>query len=324
MVSLQLFAAVNRRRLTKLLAAGHEASPYDLVYQFSTFESVGVPRRKDLPVIIHPSVHAAGERRWLLREGSANMSADSAMRRQFVASWLALRAWRQGRDARRATGILALGEPFAAEIENDYRVRAGRIRVVRNCIDVDSLDPSDSANSQLVVVGRLAVRKGLEDVVALSHRLGSIDPSLRLRIIGAPSLWSDYRRALESVAIEVTTVEGGRSRAEVFSEVRGSLALLQLSRYEPFGLTVAESLALGVPVIVTAEVGAAVPVANDVKIVVAPGDIDAVCDGVRSLMELRGDERSMLAHRCRREAERLFAPTVVADALEEAWNELLA
>ncbi len=36
-----------------------------------------------------------------------------------------------------------------------------------------------------MVVGRLAVRKGLEDVVALSHHLSRINADLRLRVIGA-------------------------------------------------------------------------------------------------------------------------------------------
>lgn len=324
MVSLQLFAGINRRRLSRRLAAEHEASPYDFVYQFSTFESVGVPRRKNLPVIIHPSVHAAGERRWLLRESSADLSNDGAARRRFVALWLTVRALRQGIDARRATGIVALAEPFADEIVADYSVPRTRIRIVGNCIDVDSLICSEPRSRDVVVVGRIAVRKGLEDVVALSHRLGVVEPALRLRVIGAPSLWSDYSRALDSVERAVTTVEGGRSRDQVFDDIGGALALLQLSRYEPFGLTVAESLALGVPVIVTPAVGAAVHVANDVKIVVQPGDIDALLAAVRSLSELRDDERTLLAHRCRHEAERLFRPAVVADQLEIAFKELLS
>ena len=323
MVSLQLFAGVNRRRLSHRLAAEHDAAPYDFVYQFSTFESVGVPRRKNLPVIIHPSVHAAGERRWLQRE-AVTMSNDGALRRNFVLAWLKVRAVRQGLDARRATGILALGEPFAAEIESDYRVPADRVRIVGNCIDVDSLQVGEPRSKELVVVGRLAARKGLEDATALSHRLREVDSAIRLRIIGAPSLWSDYRRALESADQSVTTIEGGIGRDKVFGEVAGSLALMQLSRYEPFGLTVAEALALGVPVIVTPAVGAAVHVANDVKIVVEPGDIDALVAAVRSLAELRDDERTLLSHRCRHEAERLFSPAVVADQLVRALDELLS
>jgi glycosyltransferase involved in cell wall biosynthesis/GT2 family glycosyltransferase len=324
MISSQLFAAHNRRRLARRLAALHRASPYDLVYQFSTFESFGVPRRRrGLAVIIHPSVHAAGERRWVLREARSRPSDDSALRTAIVAAWLGLRARRQRRDARRATGVLALSSAFAAEVVADYGLDGSRVRVVGNCVDLAAIRWSAPRTRELAVVGRVAVRKGLEDVVALSHRIDRLE-GVRLRVIGAPSLWSDYRRTLRGVDPAVSTVEGGRARAAVLEEVGGALALLQLSRYEPFGLTVAEALALGVPVVVTAAVGAAEALADDVKVVVAPGDIDALVEAVASIAALREDERLLLSHRCRHEAERCFAPAVVADALVRAFDELLS
>ena len=323
MVSSQAFAAANRRRLARRLAAMHRASPYAFVYQFSTFESFGVPRIADLPVLIHPSVHAAGERRWVKREGRRDFSDDGSLRRATVLAWLALRAARQARDARRATGILALSHVFADEIIADYGVDPARVRIVPNCIDVDAMEPAPPSSRNLLVVGRLVVRKGLEDIVALSHRLGEIKGPLQMRIVGSPSLWSDYSRLIRGVDASRATLLGPKSRAEVFEEVSGSLALLQLSRYEPFGLTVAEALGLGVPVIVTPEVGAAEAVADDVKIVARPGDIDALVEAVGDLAALRDDERLLLSHRCRREAERLFSPVVVGDALERAIAELI-
>jgi glycosyltransferase involved in cell wall biosynthesis/GT2 family glycosyltransferase len=323
MMSSQLFAAVNRRRLARRLAGRHDATPYDFVYQFSTFESFGVPRRKDLPVFIHPSVHAKGEQRWVRQEARLGVSDDGVLRTTVVIGWLALRSLRQRRDARRATGILALSRSFGALVQQDYRVDASRVRVVPNCIDLSALTIGESLSRELVVVGRLVVRKGLEDVVALTHRLDAIDGTVRVRIIGAPSLWSDYRRVLRQCVPAFTTIDGPLSRAQVANKLRGSLALLQLSRYEPFGLTVAEALGSGVPVIVTPAVGAAEDVANDVKYVVAPGDLDALAAAVRSMSELRDDERVLLAHRCRHEAERLFAPSVVADRLVDAITELL-
>jgi glycosyltransferase involved in cell wall biosynthesis len=325
MISSQLFAAAARRQLARKLAALHAATPYDFVYQFSTFESFGVPRkRRGLPVLIHPSVHAAGERRWVARERSLSLSNDGALRTSVTITWLALREMRQRRDARRATGILALSPGFAEEISRDYGVDPSKIRVVANCIDLNAVAAVDPSSHDLMVVGRVVVRKGLQDVVALSHELGRIDGRLRLRVVGSPSLWSDYQRVLTTGDPATLVVEGSRSRSEVFREVGGALALLQLSRYEPFGLSVAEALALGVPVIVTSAVGAAQFVASDVKIVVAPGNLDELVAAVATLAELRDDERALLSRRCRVEAERHFSPAVVADELVRAINELLS
>lgn len=324
MVSSQVVAALTRRRLARALVARHERAPYDVVYQFSTFESIGVPRRPDLPVVIHPSVHAAGERRWVRAEAPLHLSDDSRLRVAAVSAWLGLRARRQRRDAQRATGILALSAHFAEAIVADYGVDPDRVRVVPNCVVVDPPEGAVAEPRTVVSVGRLVVRKGLEDVAALSHRLGEVATDLRIDVIGAPSLWSDYRRALAFADPAHLRALGPLARAEVFAHVASALALVQLSRYEPFGLTVAEALALGVPVIVTPEVGAAEEVHPDVKVVVPAGDIDALVAAVGSLAALRSDERALLAARCRRESDRLFAPPVVADRLLAALDDLLS
>ncbi len=88
MISSQLVAALTRRRLARHLTHRHATAPYDVVYQFSTFESFGVPRRRDLPVVIHPSVHAAGERRWVRRERALDLSDDASWRTHLVLAWL--------------------------------------------------------------------------------------------------------------------------------------------------------------------------------------------------------------------------------------------
>ncbi len=318
-VSLQLFAVVARRRLARRLRALHAASPYDFIYQFSTLESFGVPRRGRAPLVIHPSVHAAGELRWLREERSQSFSDDAQWRRALIRAVMTVRARRQRRDARSADGVLALSHTFADQLVADYGLRASKVRVVPNCVNVQSIDFSDAKGQDLIVAGRVAVRKGLEDVAALSHRpIGR-----KILVFGSPSLWSDYSKVLRSGDPECLVLAGSRPRTEVEVAMAQSMALLQLSRYEPFALTVAESLAAGTPVIATSAVGAIEEVARDVVTVVSPCDIDALEHAVEGIAELRDDERALLAHRCRSEAERLFSPERVADQLVQAFAELL-
>jgi glycosyltransferase involved in cell wall biosynthesis len=320
MATHQASAALARRRLAGTLSARHQAVPYDVIYQFSAIESFGVPpaRRGRPPVVIHPSVHAAGELRWMRNERALSDVLEGTWRPALVRAWLRLRAWRQRRDARRADRVLALSAAFAADLVGDYGIDPARVAVVPNCIDVDRFTPSAERGSDpaVVSVGRLVVRKGLEDVVALSHELRDEAEAVEVVVVGAPSLWSDYSGLMAGLEPGVGRAVGRLDRDEVAALVARSLCLVQLSRYEPFGLTVAEALACGVPVVVTRAVGAAEGMPDEVATVVEPGDVAAIAAAVRGLLALAPDERAFLSARCRAEAIARFAPEVVADRLE--------
>ena len=329
MASHQVASALARRRLAATLAARHRAVPYDVIYQCSNIESFGVPsaRRGRPPLVLHPSVHAAGELRWMRNERVLSTGLEGPWRPMLVRAWLVVRAARQRRDARRADRVLAISMAFRRDLVADYGLDPDRVEVVPNCIDLERFKvPSQPAHAPsgapaaVVSVGRLTVRKGLEDVVGLSHALSDLAGDVEVLVVGAPSLWSDYSAMLEDLDDRVGRAVGHLDRDAVASLVARSLCLVQLSRYEPFGLTVAEALACGTPVIVTPAVGAAQGLPADVARVVEPGDVAAVSAAVRELLSLSPDERAFLAARCRTEAER-FAPAVVAERLEAALAE---
>jgi glycosyltransferase involved in cell wall biosynthesis len=191
-----------------------------------------------------------------------------------------------------------------------------RLAIVPNCLDLDRFVPSEQDGvAHVLSVGRLTVRKGLDDVIALSSSLRDLEGRVELDVIGAPSLWSDYSGLLTQLDPGVGRALGRLDRDEVARLLAASRCLLQLSRYEPFGLTVAEALACGVPVVVTAAVGAAEGLPADVARVVEAGDVAGADRVIRELLALEPDERAFLAARCRAEARR-FAPEVVAAALE--------
>ncbi|HEV3212301.1 MAG TPA: glycosyltransferase [Acidimicrobiales bacterium] len=197
MASHQLSAALARRRLAATLAARHHAVPYDVIYQFSNLESFGVPSpgRGRPPVVVHPSVHAAGELRWMREERVLAAGLEGVWQPAAVRAWLVLRALRQRRDARRADRVLAISAAFRRDLVADYGLDPDRVAVVPNCIDLErfaaAARPAD-VPARIVSVGRLTVRKGLEDVIALSSSLRDLAGRAELDVVGAPSLWSDY------------------------------------------------------------------------------------------------------------------------------------
>lgn len=318
MASFQIFQALSRRRLAAVVAAEHEMDPYDVVYQCSSIESFGVPRVRDLPVAIHPSVHAAGELRWLRREAKLAHRCQGWLRSAIVRTWMWARARRQRHDIRRVDEVLALSQSFGTLLSEDYGVLPARVSVVPNCIDPERFVLGGSVPHDgpaiILVLGRVVVRKGIEDVVALSHRLIDLAGLVEIVIVGDGSLWSDYRPLLDDLAPEVSRVIGGVNFDEVAGLLGSARLLLQLSRYEPFGLTVAEALATGVPVIATPAVGSAEGLSSDVVRLVAPGAIDDLETAVREEVA-RGELPQERRLQCRAESLRKYAPSVVADQL---------
>ena len=96
--------------------------------------------------------------------------------------------------------------------------------------------------------------------------------------------------------------------------------LLQLSHYEPFGLTVAEALACGVPVVATTEVGAAQGINPHVAEIVPVGDVAAIVAALRARVGNRDAGRSALPALARAEALRTASAAAVGPVLVNALS----
>jgi glycosyltransferase involved in cell wall biosynthesis len=314
--------AWERRRLAELLLRNHRREPYDVVYQFSTIELFGI--RKHLrnlpPVVLHPEVHAAGELRWLRREQHLASMCEPAWRRLLISGVQAIRARRQQRDIRVVQRVAMISRRFGEELATDYGVRRENLSLVRNPVDLDELHPRSRTQPELplriVFVGRISVRKGVELVVEMSNRLTDLRDRISLEIVGAETLWSDYRPLLAGLDTRIARYHGYMDRHTLVKVVADSDLLIHPAKYEPFGLTVAEALALGVPVIATSAVGATEDVSPDCCVSVPVDDPDALESAIRLTVGrlLAGERREMAAH-ARAEAERLFEATTVTRSL---------
>lgn len=320
-----------QRRLVRQLLEADGREPYDIVYQFSQFESPWskwVARRLP-PVVVHPEVHAAGELRSHRRESELSRRCEPLQKRIAVRGVLTTRALLQRRGTGTVDAFVAPSTVFARDIERDYHIEAGRVHVVPNPVDLDRFSPlattSNTASTlDLVYVSRIAVRKGVELIVALSQHLNDLAGTVRLRVVGDKAMFSDYRALLEDLNPALATYEGGLSSLELAHLYRTSDALLQPSHYEPFALTVGEALASGLPVVASDRVGATEGVDRRVCRVFPSGDIDAFEAAARGLLDdLRAGGRIALRDIARSEAERLFAPDVVARQLVDVFRAVL-
>jgi glycosyltransferase involved in cell wall biosynthesis len=175
----------------------------------------------------------------------------------------------------------------------------------------------------VLVLGRIAVRKGVEDVVAVARTLLARGVNVRLRIVGGASQWSDYRKLLEDLPSENAVYAGPVPASRIPAELAHSDILLQPSKYEPFGLTVAEALAAGLPVVASSEVGAIEGVDRSVVAEFAPGDVAGMATAITTMLDRLETSPSEMRSLARAEAERLFAPEVVCGRISRTLEQLV-
>lgn len=321
-------------KLVETLVNRHKAKPYDLVYQFSHIELHALKQyKKQLPpIILHPSVHAAGELKWHRKETHLSKLSEPYFKRTAVRLLLIVRAIVQKRHIKEADYMLSLSRDFADEVSKDYRLQPSKVSyIVPNPIDIERYSPKPGVGKYgsddritFLFVSRIAVRKGVEMMVELSHRLTDLSDKVRILIVGNHSLWSDYRGLLSQMNTEVATYMGQLSGGEMDNLYNSVDALIQPSHYEPFGLTVGEALACGKPVIASDKVGAAEEVSRACCRVFPAGDMDALEVSVRKLLnDLGSPKRKEIAELARSEAIRLYSDSVIVTGLMAVLNEIV-
>jgi glycosyltransferase involved in cell wall biosynthesis len=315
-------------RLRREIARRHRQQPYDLVYQFSNIETPGLPASlaRAVPLVIHPETHIVGELRWLIAERRLCLRCQPPYIFVIVATIMFFRALAQRHAIRRASLLICISSVFRDHLVHDYGFPVERTVVVPNPVRTDRYSSADRSSGEpptVLVLGRISTRKGIEDVVAVARVLLERDVDVRLRVVGGPSLWSDYTKLLEDLPGANAEYGGHLGAAEIPAELAHSDILLQASKYEPFGLTVAEALAAGVPVVATSEVGAIEGVDRAVVAEVTPGDVDGMASAITTMLaELDRGSEEMHA-RARAEAKRLFAPEVICEQISTALERLV-
>jgi glycosyltransferase involved in cell wall biosynthesis len=323
-----LSRSVASLRLRRQILRRHRTEPYDLIYQFSSIESLAVPAqlRRAVPLVVHPETHAAGELSFLLAERRLSLRCQPLYAYAVAVATMAARTLVQRVRIRRAELLICISSVFRDHLIRDYRFPLEKTVVIPNPLRLERFEGLKRRPPEepiVLVLGRVAARKGIEDVVAVAGLLHARGAAARVRVIGGPGLWSDYTKLLEELPDGNAEYVGRVHPSQIVDELASSDVLLQASRYEPFGLTVAEALAAGLPVVATSEVGAIEGVDRSVVAVVAPGDVAAMASAVQDMIARVRSGEDEIAARARAEAERLFARPIVCAQISSALEGLL-
>jgi glycosyltransferase involved in cell wall biosynthesis len=278
-------------RLAERVVERHAVRPFDVVYRLSQIELLALrPFRARLPpIVLHPEVHAYGEFRHHWRERSLALRSEPAHYFAVNHAYLGYRSLLQRRDLRDVALLIAPSDRFAAHIATDYGYPRERIRVIPNVVDIERFTPAATMPPptpvRLIFASRLSVRKGVDQIVELSHRLGDLRGRVRIDCLGSPSLFSNYSALVKDLNPAIARHLGHVAPSELPDLYRSAHGLVQPSLYEPYAITVGEALATGLPVIVSDEVGAGEGVDPRVCRIHAAGDVPGLEREVRRLVD---------------------------------------
>jgi glycosyltransferase involved in cell wall biosynthesis len=179
-------------------------------------------------------------------------------------------------------------------------VRFGRVEVVNPGVDLSRFFPGPAQpeiraslagrpDRPIVgILGRVDPEKGIDVLARAMAQLGGDVADAQLAVVGAPMVGGDeYGRTVSAEAIELL---GDRVRFvgptdDVPAVIRALDVMVNASRSEPFGRTVLEAQACGIPVIGTASGGIPEFVRDGVNgILVPPGDAAALANQLERLL----------------------------------------
>ena len=154
--------------------------------------------------------------------------------------------------------IVTVSRAVADDLVKRFGVKPSRISVVANGVDVAAIDAAPASNKpvDLLFVGRVIPHKHVEDflravAVLNAERSTTGLPPVRGTVVGpGPGLTAAKKLAVAMGLEGMVEFTGGLAdHAAVIGRMKSSRVLVFPSTREGFGLTVAEALAAGTPVV---------------------------------------------------------------------------
>jgi glycosyltransferase involved in cell wall biosynthesis len=223
--------------------------------------------------------------------------------------------------APRMDGFIVAGSQGAERL-GALGVPASLVEVALQSADLDALGAADAARPpggpvRILAVGRLVADKNLDVLIEAFGDAGFAEGEAELEIRGAGPLEPDLRAL--AWRLDAPVQLPGPAAPGQLGEVYASADVLALvSSYEPFGVTLREGAAAGLPLIASRRAGAVgdVAVEGENALLIDPGDRGQIAAALRRLVR-EPALRNRLASGSRAITER-HPPEADAEAWERA------
>jgi glycosyltransferase involved in cell wall biosynthesis len=204
-----------------------------------------------------------------------------------------------------------------SEDQRSYLPEARWVGTVANAIALDAYSFHPDPGDYLVFIGRISPEKRVDRAIEIARDVG-----MRL-VIGAKidpvdeAYWEQAVKPTIEANSDLIEFVGEVGEHEKDALFGGAWAcLFPIDWPEPFGLTMAEAMATGTPVVAYR--------AGSVPEVVEDGMTGFVCESVAEMAAAIAQVKELDRRACRARVERLFSPAAMADGYERVYTALLA
>ncbi len=238
---------------------------------------------------------------------------------------------------RRTALVIAVSQAVAEGLRAQSIFDPDKIVCIHNGIDVDRFakgredvaghQPGADKKLRVGMIGHLAPIKGQEDFIQAAAIVCGLRDDVEFIIAGEDKSHSgEHRRGLEKLIDELDL----NARVKLIGWVEDVVELLPTfdlfvspSRSEPFGLSIVEAMAAGVPVIATMSEGAREIVEdNQTGRLVPIGDTEAMAKAIGELLSNR-KESDRLGENARRVVRERFSLERMLEATEQVFRDVL-
>ncbi|HBB94373.1 MAG TPA: hypothetical protein DC054_03190 [Blastocatellia bacterium] len=234
---------------------------------------------------------------------------------------------------RRTSRVIAVSQAVAESLFTPGIFAPEKIITIHNGIDVDGFarTAKDSATGRKLrvgMVGHIAPIKGQEDFVRAAAIMRAHRDDVEFIIAGEDKSHSRENRVALEKLIDDLELNHAIKLAGWVDDVANLLSTLDLfvspARSEPFGLSIVEAMAAGVPVVATTSEGAREIIEDDQTGRLVPiGDIAAMGAAIIDLLD-DGTERKRLADNARLSAHARFSLDRMVERTVQVYAAVLA
>jgi glycosyltransferase involved in cell wall biosynthesis len=295
---------------------------YDVVHDNQTLADGLIPLQEMVPIV--ETIHHP-----ITKDRDIAIAANKSLRKRWgLWRWYSFIPM-QIRVARQLKALLTVSQRSAIDIEKDFGLSPGRVKVVEIGVDLNLFRPkpevSRSADRLVATISANAPLKGLPYLLEAFAELRSRRPSLHLTVIGRDG-HASTQRLMRKLNLNGSVRFTGRVKTEEIIETyaRSTIAVVP-SLYEGFGLPAAEAMACQVPVVST-HAGALPEVIGEdgrAGVLVEPGKSSLLAKEISNLLDAP-EKRIEMGVQGRLRVKSLFTWRRTAERTADLYRETIA